>query len=148
MRLISSLRASIFVGTGMVICVAGCNSGPKVEFGTVHGTVKVSGTAQRGALVQFSPDREKGNGVPAFGNGTSDAQGNYTLKYSYQNKTGEGAPVGWHRVTLIDTTVGVTPQGQEPKPSAIPFSYGTPAKTPLLVEVKPGDNKIDLEVKK
>lgn len=128
--------------------LAGCNKGPKVDFAKVQGTVRVNGRPQRAVMIQFSPDREKGNGVPAFGNGTSDDQGKYTLKYGYQGKTGEGAPVGWHRVTLIDTTVGVTPQGQQPKPSAIPFSYGVPASTPLLVEVKAGvENTLDLDVK-
>jgi hypothetical protein len=98
--------------------------------------------------VQFSPDREKGNGLPILANGTSDDQGKYTLKYSYKGKIGEGSPVGWQRVAVTDTTVGPTPQGQDPKPSAIPVVYGTPATTPLLVEVKAGDNSIDLDIKK
>jgi hypothetical protein len=148
MSLISHRRAVILNGIWVAAVLTGCSGGPKVEFGTVQGIVRVNGHPQRGALVQFSPDRDKGNGVPAFGNGRSDDQGKYTLKYSYQGKMGEGAPVGWHRVTLVDTTVGVTPQGQDPKPPAIPMSYGTPASTPLLFEVKSGDNTIDLDVKK
>jgi hypothetical protein len=43
--------------------------------------------------------------------------------------------------------VGATPQGQDPKPSAIPMAYGIPATTPILVEVKPGAQTIDLDVK-
>lgn len=145
----SHRRALIFsIGFCIAIGLGGCNKGPTVEFGKVQGTVRVNGQPQRRIGVQLSPDREKGNGIPAFANGTSDDQGKYTLKYSFKDKVGDGAPVGWHRVTLTDTTVGVTPQGQEAKPSAIPMIYTTPAKTPLLVEVKPGDNKIDLEVKK
>ena len=125
-----------------------CKHGPGVEFAKVHGVVKVNGKPQGAAMIQFSPDREKGNGVPIFATATSDAQGKYTLKYGYQDKVEEGAPVGWHRVTVLDTTVGATPQGQEPKPSAVPMAYSIPATTPLLVEVKKGDNSIDLEVKK
>lgn len=132
----------------IVVALVGCNRGPKVEFGQVHGVVRVNGQPQRRALVQFSPDREKGNGLPIFASGTSDDQGNYTLKYGFEGKIADGAPAGWHRVTILDTTVGATPQGQTPKPSAVPMSYGTPATTPLLFEVKPGDNSIDLDVKK
>jgi hypothetical protein len=141
-------RALILNGLAVAICVAGCNKGPNVEFGNVQGTVRINGHPQRGIGIQLSPDREKGNGVPALAYGTSDDQGKYTLKYSYQGKGGDGAAVGWHRVTLVDTTVGMTLQGQEPKPSAIPTSYSMPATTPLLVEVKVGDNTIDLDVKK
>jgi hypothetical protein len=148
MTLISHRRALILNGICIAVGLAGCHSGPKVEFGSVQGVVRVNGRPQRGAAVQFSPDREKGNGLPILANGTSDDQGKYTLKYSYQGKIGDGAPVGWQRVSVTDTTVGVTPQGQDPKPSAIPMVYGAPATTPLLVEVKAGDNTIDLDVKK
>jgi hypothetical protein len=148
MTLISHPSALIVNCICVAVVLAGCNRGPKVEFANVQGVVRVNGQPQGGAMVQFSPDREKGNGLPAFANGTSDEQGKYTLKYSYEEKIGDGAPVGWHRVTIIDTTVGVTPQGHEPRPSAIPMAYGTPATTPLLVEVKPGENSIDLEVDK
>jgi hypothetical protein len=141
-------RALIANGIFIVLGLAGCNRGPHVEFGKVQGVVRVNGQPQRGAMIQFSPDREKGNGVPIFANGTSDDQGKYTLKYGYEGKIADGAPVGWHRVTVLDTTVGATPQGQQPKPSAVPMAYSMPASTPLLVEVKSGDNTIDLDVKK
>jgi hypothetical protein len=145
---LSYRRALIIHGICVALGLAGCKGGPKVEFGTVQGTVRVNGHPQRGVMVQFSPDGDKGNVVPVIANGTSDDQGKYTLKYSYRGKKGDGAPVGSHRVALTDTTVGVTPQGQEPKPSAIPMDYGIPAKTPLVKEVKPGDNTIDLDVKR
>jgi hypothetical protein len=38
--------------------------------------------------------------------------------------------------------------GNPPKISAIPPKYGNSATSPLVVEVKAGDNKIDLDVKK
>lgn len=148
MKLIVYRRALIVNGICIAIGLTGCNGGPKLESGDVHGVVRINGRPQRGAAVQFSPDREKGNGLPIFANGTSDDQGKYTLKYGYQHKIAEGAPVGWYRVAVLDGTLSMTPQGQDPKPSAIPLAYGTPATTPLLVEVKPGDNSIDLEIKK
>lgn len=141
-------RALVMAGILVMLAITGCNRGPHVEFGKVQGVVRVNGNPQRRALIQFSPDREKGNGVPIFANGTSDEEGKYTLKYGYEGKIADGAPVGWHRVTVLDTTVGATPQGQTPKPSAVPMEYSVPATTPLLVEVKLGENTIDLDVKK
>jgi hypothetical protein len=135
-------------GFCIAISLVGCKSEPKVEVGKVQGIVRVNGRPQRGAAVQFSPDGDKGSGLPIFANGTSDEQGKYTLKYGYQGKIAEGAPVGSYRVMVTDTTVGFTPQGQEPKPSAIPMAYGAPATTPLRAEVKAGDNSIDLDIKK
>jgi hypothetical protein len=140
--------ALVVTGTCLAIGLAGCKGGPKIEIGNVQGTVRINGRPQRAVGVQFSPDPQKGNGLPALANGMSDDQGTYTLKYAYKGKIGDGAPVGWQRVSLIDTTVPMTPQGQEPKPSAIPMAYNMPATTPLLKEVKPGDNTIDLDIKK
>jgi hypothetical protein len=144
----SHRRALIVLGCWIAIIIGGCNKGPTVEYGNVQGTLRINGKPQRAVGIQFTPDREKGNGIPAFASGTSDNQGKYTLKYSFKDKVGDGAPVGWQRVVLTDLTVGVTPQGQEPKPSVIPIAYSAATTTPLLVEVKAGDNTINLEVKK
>jgi hypothetical protein len=100
-------------------------------------------------LIRFAPDPEKGNGLPAFASGRTDEEGKYTLKYEYRGKEGIGAPVGWYRVTIIDSKVGATPQGQEPKPSSIPYTYSSVSSTPFVVEVKAGESQtIDLDVKK
>jgi hypothetical protein len=135
---------TLFVAT----LVAGCrDKGP--EFASVEGVVRINGKPERGLLVRLSPDAEKGNGLPAFASGKTDEQGKYTLKGEYRGKEGTGAPVGWHRVTIVDSKVGSTPQGQEPKPSAVPFVYGSVTTTPLVIEVKAGGPQtIDLEVKK
>jgi hypothetical protein len=130
------------------VAVAGCRRANEPEFAPVHGVVRVNGTPERGLSVSFSPDPQKGNGLPAFAHGKTDENGNYTLKYEYRGKEGDGAPVGWNRASIFDTKVGLTPQGQESKPSSFPSVYGSVSTTPLLVEVKPGDNTIDLDVKK
>src|SRR4029079_14980188 len=111
-------RWIIWIGTGVAIGVAGCSqSGPKVEFGKVQGAVLVKGRPQPNVQVLFSPDPEKGIGLPAFAGAVSDEKGNYSLKYSYLNKTGEGAPVGWNRASLLDMSAGPS------KTSAIPPIY-------------------------
>jgi hypothetical protein len=128
--------------------VSGCRE-PGPEFALVTGVVRINGKPDRGLLVRFSPDTDKGNVFPAFASGTTDEQGKYTLQYEYQGAEGEGAPVGWHRVTIIDTKVGYTPQGQTSKPSAVPYTYSNVSNTPLVVEVKAGEPQtIDLDVKK
>ena len=138
----------MFTGALTVLAiVAGCHEkGP--EFAPVKGVVRINGTPERGLLVRFAPDPAKGNGLPAFARGKTDDQGVYTLKYEYRGEEGAGAPVGWQRVAIVDSKVGLTPQGQDPKPSAVPLVYGNIATTPLVVEVKSGDNPIDLDVKK
>ncbi len=139
----SARSAIIWIGVCIAIGVAGCGkSGPKVEFAKVHGAVLVNGHPQSNVQVLFTPDPEKGIGLPAFAGAVSDSEGNYALRYSYLNKTGDGAPVGWSRVTLLDMSAA------NPKASAIPLNYGAATTTPLLFEVKPGDNPINLEVKK
>jgi hypothetical protein len=71
------------------------------------------------------------------------------LQYEYQGEVGDGASVGLHRVTIVDTKVGVTLQGQKSKPPSIPYLYGDISKTPLEADVKPGEsNTIPLELKK
>jgi hypothetical protein len=143
-----SRRSIVFAGALSFFAFAsGCHEkGP--EFAPVKGVVRINGKPERGLLVRFAPDPGKGNNLPAFATGKTDDQGVYTMNYEYRGKEGVGAPVGWHRAAILDSKVGATPQGQEPRPSAVPHLYGNVATTPLLIEVKPGDNSIDLDVKK
>jgi hypothetical protein len=129
-----------------VAMISGCGDEPGPDFAPVTGVVKINGRPQRALLLRFTPDPEKGNGLPAVATGTSDAEGKYTLKYEFRGEEGTGAPVGWHRVSVIDTSVGHTPQGQQPKPSAVPYQYSNPSTTPLTKEVKPGDQTINIEI--
>jgi hypothetical protein len=139
----SAPHSLLWIGICITITAAGCgHGGPKVEFAKVQGTVLVNGRPQPNVQVLFIPDREKGIGLPAYAGTVSDDKGDYKLKYSYMNQTGEGAAVGWSRVTLIDMSAANS------KASAIPPIYGSPTSSPLLVEVKAGDNTIPLEVKK
>jgi hypothetical protein len=142
----SHRRALILNGLCLLIFLAGCKREPKLEFGDVQGTVRINGQPKAGLVLRFSPDREKGNGLPAFASGKSDEQGKYALHYEFQGHEGTGAPVGWHRITVFDSTIPIPPQGTEPKPSSVPQAYGNAATTPLLKEVKPGPQTIDLDI--
>jgi hypothetical protein len=134
-------NAIISIGLAVAAGIAGCGkSSPKVEFAKVQGTLLVNGRPQPNVQIQFTPDPEKGIGLPAYAGAVSDDKGNYSLRYSYLNKTGDGAPVGWCRVSLLDMSGA--------KPSAIPPAYGNAATSSLLVEVKSGNNTLPLEAKK
>lgn len=139
-----------FCGLFVTILMSGCGGEPGPDFVAVEGVVRVNGKPDRGVTVRFSPDPEKGNNLPAVATGTTDAEGKYSLKYEFRGQEGTGAPVGWHRVTLIDTKVGFTPQGQQPKPSSVPYVYSNPSTTPLVKEVLAGEpgavQAIDLDV--
>jgi len=136
--------ALVWIAIAILSGASGCNQGtPKIQFGKVQGILRVNGRPQPNVQVTFNPDKEKGIGLPAYAAAVTDDSGNYSLKYSYLNKTGEGAPVGWNRVTLVDLS-----GGKSPGSSAIPTAYTNPTMTPFLFEVKAGDNKIDLDVKK
>jgi hypothetical protein len=133
----------------LIVALLSCHREKAPGFAPVEGIVRINGQPERGLLVRLSPDAEKGNGMPAFATGKTDEQGKYTLNYEYRGKEGIGAPVGWHRVTIADSKVGLTPQGQAPKPSSVPYAYGNVSTTPLIIEVKAGDlQTIDLDVKK
>ena len=127
--------------------LAGCGS-PKPEFASVTGTLLLNGKPQRGLRVSFMPDAEKNNTWAAIARGTTDEQGKYTLTYEYQREEGTGAPVGWHRVLIEDVSRPPTPQGQTPPPPLVPPEYSSDRTTPLRKEVKPGEQTIDLDVKK
>jgi hypothetical protein len=132
-----------------ILALPSCHGEKGPDFAPVEGVVRINGQPERGLLVRYSPNAEKGNVWPTIATGKTDDQGKYTLMYEYRGKEGPGAAAGWHRVVVLDSKVGMAPQGQEPKPSAVPYAYGNFSTTPLVVEVKVGGPQtIDLEVKK
>lgn len=125
----------------------GCGKRPP-EFAEVKGTVRVGGQPHAGLVVRYLPDPAQGNGSPINATGKTDAQGQYTLQHVFQGTEGAGAVLGWHRVLIEDASRGPTPQGQTPPPPLIPMTYGSPATTPLVKEVKAGSQTIDLDIDK
>ena len=125
--------------------LAGC--GPRgPEFGQVSGVVRIKGKPTSRIAVRFLPDPDKGNDLAIVATGASGDDGGYALQYVDRGAEGAGAPVGWPRVTLDDMRLSGLAQGAPIPPQIIPPQYNSPSSTPLLVEVKSGDNTIDLEV--
>jgi hypothetical protein len=138
-----SFRAiCLFLLLGLLI---GCGQ-PPPEFGEVEGAVLIEGKPQRGLLVRFMPDPNRGNDLPINAAGETDAEGKYQLRYYYDGTEGKGAPVGWHRVLIEDSALSRVPQGAPLPPEVIPRSYGSPTTTPLQKEVKSGQQTIDFEI--
>ena len=131
----------------LLLAVIGCGK-KAIEFGEVSGVVRVGGQPHAGLVVRFLPDPAKGNDLPINATGRTDAQGKYTLTHVMDGKEAPGAPVGWHRVMIEDTSRGPTPQGQTPLPPLVSPAFSSPATTPLAKEVKPGAQTIDLDATK
>jgi hypothetical protein len=132
-----------------VFAVVGCSGRPRL--GEVKGTVKLKGQPLAKVMVEFIPDRADG----PRSTGATDDNGEFTLVCDDQRP---GAMVGPHRVVLHDLDVYGdkllgrkleqvgTPSGPTLKPSRIPDKYTNVAQTPLLKEVKPVPQTIDLDV--
>lgn len=143
-RSIMLSRAVVTLSAVSLFTFAGCGK-KAIEFGGVTGIVRVGGQPQGGLIVRYLPDPAKGNDLNINATGRTDAQGKYTLTHVVDGKEAPGAPVGWHRVVIEDTSRGPTPQGQTPLPPLISPSYSSPATTPLSKEVLAGAQTIDLD---
>lgn len=142
------LSRHYFVGfvLSSMICF-GCSSGEdKRPTAPVSGKMSFQGNPVTGGSLTFSPIMMTGNketpGSAAFGNIEPD--GSFTLT-TY--KKGDGAIVGKHRVTFGPP--GAPPidekeHSENSKPVISPY-YGLMPKV-AEVEVKSGDNKIDIEL--
>lgn len=112
----------------LLLSVCGCGTGDRPELGEVTGTVTLDGQPLIGVIVMFTPDE----GRPATGQ--TDAFGKYELVYRYGVN---GAKIGPNTVSLVWPTGETGP--------AIPKEYGAESK--VKVEVEPGDNVFDYDLK-
>jgi hypothetical protein len=150
----------------LVVAATGCTGKP--QFVPVEGTVTKEGKPLADVIVEFHPDfatpAPRSHSVP------TDASGHYQLRSYYGD---DGAVVGQYRVCIHDASIlkrgrtspprlptETAPLKQAPKDPTrprfketasasrrVPRAYGSPNNTPLQVEVQPGTQVIDLEVK-
>lgn len=145
MRIARSTACFVAMCVMAMPLLTGC--GEKLpEFGPVEGIVRIKGKPKQGILVRFLPDPAKGNELAVNASGLTDASGKYQLRYAFKDIDGMGAPVGWHRVVLEDSSLSSIPQGAPIPPRIIPVAYNSPASTPLAFEVKAEPQTIDLEI--
>jgi len=143
---------TVFLGCALL---AGCSRGPALA--EVKGRVTMKGKPLGNVRVDFQPDPDKGTTGPGS-TGTTDADGNFTLKYADGRP---GAVVGHHRVILSDLDlygnvfVGrgdyrtEDPKGPKETPKKARFapSYADLGQTSLRLEVKSGMEPVTLDVK-
>lgn len=128
------MRVFVFgLAVAMMAVTVGCDTGPAM--GTVKGVVTLDGQPAPNLEVSFDP-KESGQGTTAIG--YTKADGSYELGYVGNKK---GAPVGEYKVSIVPAEL----DEEDAQPVSIPARYNT--DTELSETVKPGENKIDFELK-
>ncbi len=136
-----NLSASLSLAL-LAMLMAGC--GPGIETGVVTGVVTKGSKPLDQVMVYFMPDPEKGT-PGKHSTAVTDDQGRYSLRY-YSDPPIDGAVVGMHRVTLEDIVPENYRGPDRPPKSRVPERMSKPWQTPLLYEVKPGLQEINIEV--
>jgi hypothetical protein len=144
---------------------AGCQS-KSPQFAPVEGNVTKGGKPLAGVIVDFYPD--PGSLGPRSTSEPTDEAGHYRLRSSWGDD--DGAVVGPHRVCILDTRADEEPNSLRRRPNKstntkeiqekvkqfkksassrprLPPLYSQLNQTPLRVEVQPGAQVIDLDVK-
>lgn len=141
-KLAHSLGPALLAAALLFHC--GCSVGP--EFGKVAGKVVIPGHAADRLRIEFHPDATAGTAGPSS-SGETDEQGNFQLSCATDAGVKEGAIVGQHRVVLQDLRLAESETGRG-IPQRIRREHAEVLSTPLVVEVKPGEQEIVLDLSK
>lgn len=130
------LRGAGIVTALMFVTSFGCG---RSDMGTVTGTVTLDGKPLAEAFVEFVPTGGQGS----TSSGRTDSSGEYELMFSRDVR---GASLGPATVRITTRDVSTDDQGNEIwLPEKVPGRYN--AKSELSVEVKPGSNRFDFDLK-
>jgi hypothetical protein len=130
---------------GLVLAtVIGCGGGPSLPGrAKVTGKVTLDGKPLARGTVTFAPDNARGTTGPAAV-GQIGADGKYELTTDRSGRGGDGAVIGFHRIS-VQSREDVE-AGQLAK-SLIPAAYEDPDRSGLTAEVKAGQaNEVNLEL--
>lgn len=137
------------VAAGLAVLLGGCGGGDDRDTATVHGKVTYNGAPLPGGGVTFVPVSGEGattGGKPAAG--TINPDGTYTLT-TYED--GDGAVIGKHHVGVSPPPPpgagAEAPEGTHAAPTP-PSPFAGLKPTTEEVEVKAGDNEINIELTK
>ncbi len=156
--MITRCRRSVLLAALCMVGIAGCPASD--DIGTtlpVSGKVTIDGKPLESGTVVYHPDEQKGNKTKALPTGMIK-NGEYTLSSASVTTTKQGAPPGWYKVT-IDPAAGMMGAAPPAPPKAkvdtnaansglatskggVPLAkvYSDAKNTPLVVEVKSGNN--------
>ena len=140
------LRHRLIAPAGLLalLLCTGCAKSPEETF-SVEGTVTVGGKLMDSGTVIFTMIDAGKSGKTYSARGIIDSQGHYALTTFGKM---DGAPAGKHRVCVspnfskLPDKVGVSVI----KLVSIPEKYMKPNTSPLVYEVKAGDNIIDIDI--
>ncbi|VTR94712.1 Uncharacterized protein OS=Planctomyces maris DSM 8797 GN=PM8797T_26895 PE=4 SV=1 [Gemmata massiliana] len=149
-------RGTVLVAVLFVVTAVGGCSGTEAPLAPVEGTVTRGGRPVAHAQVIFMADGDS-KGPRAMG--ITDESGHFRLTLDDGK---DGAPVGHHRVCVVDTTAAAERFGMAAKRLApdkalltkpvgkstpIPATYGRPEETPLRADVRAGGSQtIDFQI--
>jgi hypothetical protein len=129
----------------VLVLFAGCGGSPEKVY-PVQGTVNLDGTPMIAGTVLFEPFEPGESGLRHAGRSTIDSEGHYSLTTF---EKGDGAMVGRHHVMVIPMREWMgadRPSYVKEIPRDVPDKYTSPETTPLEFEVKPGENRYDIEL--
>jgi hypothetical protein len=120
----------------VIVAVAGCGRGGS-SLTPAQGVVKINGAPAANLLLQFTPAQAHGGRILSA-TAVSDASGRFVLTCDNGKP---GAPVGTHKVTVVDNNLatedepGGTPQSRPPV-NRIPDIFASATTTPLEVTIE------------
>lgn len=132
----------LWLGVILAMASGGCG-GPAYEVAQVSGVLKLKGEPGHDVIIQFIPDPQPGLNLPSSAAET-DADGKFTLRLMLRDgEQTPGAVVGTHRVVLTDRQLAASATGRG-VPIRFDSTYAAVGSTPLVQEVTPGDQTIEL----
>lgn len=141
---------AVCAAVAFAVPLSGCGGGSGLKFQKVSGVVTFEGQPLTKGNVQFTPDSSKGTRGP-MATGAIGPDGKFTLTTT---NPGDGAQVGFYRVSVNCWEEGAPFDPNNPKPppppkSLIPERYADDSTSGLTAEVKAGAaNEFTFELKK
>ncbi len=119
----------------------GCGGGPLKTY-PVEGTVRLDGQPLASGSVVFVSQLRQGEKAYTA-RATIGPQGTYRLTTF---TPGDGAVAGPHRVAVLASSRERSPMEGGRVQQVVPWHYASPSTSGLEVQVRPGPNRIDLEL--
>jgi hypothetical protein len=130
----------------LLMATAGCSKSQdanRVPVFPTNGTVKLEGKSPKGAWIVLHPKGAGSRSTESSAikpHGKVGSDGTFELT-SYE--TNDGAPAGEYTVTLELRKALKYPNGNAgPGPNLVPKQYTRSDTSPLLVQIKPGENAL------
>jgi hypothetical protein len=126
----------------LVAAVAASGCGRSYEVAPVEGVVLIDDKPASGVQVQFVPDVTRST-VGPVASAETKRDGSFSLAVHEMPgaDTPGGVVVGWNRIVLTDLKQPVLKDEARVRPE-----YTTSRATPLLQEIKPGDQTIEIRL--